>query len=137
MKENWLECSCVKLLPALYCFVNTAKYGQAFLQGDDLQLITTEDLQILKTACDACSDLYFPVDSFEGMPLKLRFERANEYADSISSDISRVDVSQYDRIYGAGMGERAFDKAKQCHIRKVVDATRKHLFGNVAISQSK
>lgn len=137
MKENWLGCMGVKLLPALHYFVNTAKYGQAFLQGDDLQLITIQDLQFLKTACDSCSDLYFYVDSFEGMPLKLLFERANEYADSISSDINRVDVSQYDRIYGAGMGERALDKVREPRIWKVVDDTRERLSGNAVISQSK
>ncbi len=127
MEEKWIECSGVKLLPALYCFVNTAKYGQAFLQGDDLQLITIQDLQILKTACDACSDLYFDVDSFDEMSLKLRFERANEHADRISSDINRVDVSQYDQIYGAGMGKRALDKARGPRIWKVVDDTKKRL----------
>ncbi len=133
MKEKWIDCMGVKLLPALQCFVNAAKYGLVSLQGDNPRLITIEDLQVFKDKCDACPDLYFDVDSFEGTPLRLRFERANEHADAISSDINRVDVSQYDRIYGVGKGERVLDTVRGRHIMSVAENSKKRLFLKIAI----
>lgn len=127
MEEKWVSCMGVKLLDALWCFVNAARYGLESLQPGYQQSITTEYLQKFKTECEDCPGLYYEIDSFEGTPLKLRFERTNDHADAISSDVNRVDVSQYDRIYGDGMGERALDAVRGRLILKVAENSKKRL----------